>query len=189
MKKLLLPLIILSLLCSSPGLVLAEEEIYWGTVPSPEPVITDDDFSNKYEGQADYSLFREKNIYDVWRPGLFDEEEQAATVVSQPIQEPVPAAPITVRPSPSDRPELSAPARNIESVRPTTTQPAPARVSPSTPKPAETSPGTAEASSSTTSDAGEKPGTKKMRWGQSESAAQPEPKTKFEWGQNKSGAQ
>lgn len=182
-------LMMLSLLCSSPGLVLAEEEIYWGTVPSTEPIITDSDFSQKYEGQKDYSVFREKEIYQVWKPGLFDEEEETGAVISQPIQEPTPVAPIVDRPSSSARPELGAPARNVESARPSSTPATPARISPSAPKPAETSPGSQEASVGVSSDQAEKPGTKKMKWGQSDSSSPSEPKTKFEWGQNKSGAQ
>lgn len=190
MKKLFLLLIMSSLICSSPGLVLAEEEIYWGTLPSPESEITDSDFSHKYQGQKDFSLFRDKNIYDVWKPGLFDDEEDTGAVISQPIQEPTAAPQVINRATPAARPELGAPPRNVESARPSSTPASPARVSPSAPKPAETSPGSQEAAVGPGADQIDKPGTKKMRWGQSDSSSTPsEPKTKFEWGQNKSGAQ
>lgn len=189
MKKFLLSFMMLSLLCSSPGSVLAEAEIYWGTVPSPEAEITDSDFTNKYEGQKDFSVFRDKEIYDVWKPGLFDEEEESGVVVSQPIQEPTSPSPMVDRPRPTARPEIGAPPRNVESARPSSTPSTPTRVAPSAPKPAETSPGTQESSSNTSTETVEKPGTKKMKWGQSDSPAASEPKTKFEWGQNKSGNQ
>ncbi len=186
MKKIMLSLLMMSLLGLLPGLVQAETEIYWGTVPSPEPVITDADFSNKYEGQKDYSVFREKEIYDVWKPGLFDEEEEAGVVISQPVAEPFQAAPVISRQAPAGTTDVRQPARSVESARPTTTPSSPARVSPAAPKPAETTPGTQEAASAAEP---EKPGTKKMKWGQSDNSSSSEPKTKFEWGQNKPGAQ
>lgn len=185
MKKFLLFSMMLSLLCSSPGLVLAEAEIYWGTAPSRESDITDADFSHKYEGKDDYSLFREKEIYQVWKPGLFDDEEEAGVVVSQPIQEPVPSAPVIERRTPTTRPEIGATPRSTESARPSSTTPA--RVSPAAPKPAETSPGTQDAASGANQSNVEKPGTKKMKWGQSDTPSASEPKAKFEWGQNKPG--
>ncbi len=187
MKKFLLFFMMLSLLCSSPGLVLAEEEIYWGTVPSPDSDITDADFSHKYKGQVDHSLFREKEIYDVWKPGLFDEEEQAGVVISQPIQGPVPSAPIIERLTPAARPELGSTPRNVESIRPSATPGTPARVSPAAPKPSETSPGSQDVTSGAGQESVEKPGTKKMKWGQSDTPSASEPKAKFEWGQNKPG--
>lgn len=187
MKKSLLFLMMMSLLCSSPGLVLAAQEIYWGTVPSSEPTITDSDFSHKYQGQYDHSLFREKEIYDVWKPGLFDEEEESGVVTSQPIQGPSQAEPGVNRPAPASRPELGAPARSIDSARPSATPGTPARVTPASPRQAETTPGSQDAGPGVGQEPAEKPGTKKMKWGQSDSSAPSEPKTKFEWGQNKSG--
>ncbi len=187
MKKFLLFFMMLSLLCSSPGLVLAEEEIFWGTVPSPGSDITDADFTHKYQGQADHSLFRDKEIYDVGRRNLFDDEEEAGVVISQPIQEPLPSAPTIERRTPAARPELGSTPRNVETARPSSTPGTPARVSPTAPKPAETSPGSQDVSSGTTQESAEKPGTKKMKWGQSDTPSGSEPKAKFEWGQNKSG--
>ena len=174
----------MSLLCSSPGLVMAAE-IYWDT-PTQELEINDSDFSQKYDGQSDYSLFREKDIYQVWKPGLSDEGEEPQTTVSRPIQEPGQPATILERRVPTTvRPDSGTQNRTIEQARPSSTT-NPPRVSPAAPRQAETVPGSQDVSPAATQESVEKPGTKKMKWGQSDSSSS-EPKTKFEWGQNKSG--
>jgi hypothetical protein len=196
MKRVLLLVVMVLMVCSPLAVSYAEDEVYWEGITPADPTITDKDFRLDFKLPAAKSL-GDLEIYDQPKD-IFEEEESAAP--APPVASAGPTAPV----APAE-PQLRPPVQPRGLTRP------PADVSPRTtgttpraseiiPQPAETSPGTTESikqrraptrvqqsneggrAPAASSDELDMPGQKKMKWGQVD-VKPAEPKGKFQWGQ------
>jgi hypothetical protein len=196
MKRVLLLVVMVLMVCSPLAVSYAEDEVYWEGITPADPTITDKDFRLDFKLPAAKSL-GDLEIYDQPKD-IFAEEESAPPAASARPTAPVAPAEPQLRPPVQPRGLTRPPA----DVSPRTTGTTP-RSSEIIPQPAETSPGATESvikrrkgSTATqvqqSDEGGRTPaasadeldmaGQKKMKWGQVD-VKPAEPKGKFQWGQ------
>jgi hypothetical protein len=190
MKRVLLLVVMVLMVCSPLAVSYAEDEVYWEGITPADPTITDKDFRLDFKLPAAKSL-GDLEIYDQPKD-IFEEEESAAPAPPAASAEPQLRPPVQPR-------SLTRPPADV-SPRTTGTTP---RSSEIIPQPAETSPGTTESvtkrrkgstatqvqqsdegrrTPAASSDELDMAGQKRMKWGQVD-VKPAEPKGKFQWGQ------
>ena len=200
MKRVLLLVVMVLMVCSPLAVSYAEDEVYWEGITPADPTITDKDFRLDFKLPAAKSL-GDLEIYDQPKD-IFEEEGSAAPTPPAASARPsAPATPAEPQLRPPVQPRgLTRPPADI-SPRSTGTTP---RSSEIIPQPTETSPGSTEStikrrrgSAATqvqqsdgdrstpvpaSADELDRAGEKKMKWGQVD-VKPSEPKGKFQWGQ------